>query len=152
MRLPNATLALAMGCSLLFAFSASAADYEIRMLNKGANGAMVFEPSFLKVAPGDTVTFVPTDKTHNTESIKDMLPEGAEPWKGKVNEEVKITLSTEGIYGVKCTPHYAMGMVAVIQVGDNPPNLAAAKAVKHPAIAQKRIVAAFEQNLAAKAE
>jgi len=31
---------------------------------------MVFEPALLKNAPGDTVTFVPTDKSHNAESIK----------------------------------------------------------------------------------
>ena len=47
------------------------------MLNKGAEGAMVFEPSLLKVAPGDTVKFLATDKIHNAESITGMLPEGA---------------------------------------------------------------------------
>ena len=38
---------------------------------------MVFEPSFVKIAPGDTVRFVSTDKGHNAETIKGMLPEGA---------------------------------------------------------------------------
>ena len=44
------------------------------MLNKGAEGAMVFEPALVKVAPGDTVKFVATDKGHNAETIKGMLP------------------------------------------------------------------------------
>ena len=144
MKLPNATLVLAMGCSLLFAIPASAADHQVQMLNKGSDGqTMVFEPAFLKVAPGDTVTFVATDKTHNTETVKGMIPEGGQEWKGKVNEEVKVTLTTEGIYGYKCTPHYAMGMVGVIQVGDDTSNLEAAQAVKHPAFAKKRYEAAF---------
>ena len=47
-----------------------AADFEVKMLNKGAEGAMVFEPAGLKIAPGDTVTFIPTDKGHNAEAIK----------------------------------------------------------------------------------
>ena len=47
------------------------------MLNKGAEGAMVFEPSLLKITPGDTVKFLATDKTHNAESIAGMIPEGA---------------------------------------------------------------------------
>ncbi len=38
---------------------------------------MVFEPSLIKVAKGDTVTFIPTDKSHNAETVKDLLPAGA---------------------------------------------------------------------------
>ncbi|TIL50363.1 MAG: pseudoazurin, partial [Mesorhizobium sp.] len=68
-------------------------------------------------APGDTIKFVPTDKSHNAESIKDMIPDGAEAFKGKPNEEVAVALTKEGVYGVKCAPHYGMGMVALIVVG-----------------------------------
>ena len=53
------------------------------MLNKGEKGVMVFQPDLVMAAPGDTVTFVPTDKSHNAEAIKDMLPEGATLFKGK---------------------------------------------------------------------
>src|SRR5690606_5903462 len=124
-----------------------AADHQVKMLNKGSDGqTMVFEPAFVKVAPGDTVTFVPTDKTHNTESMKGLIPEGAEMWKGKVNEEFTVTLQTEGLYGYKCLPHYAMGMVGVIQVGDNPANVEAFKAAKHPPTAKKRIEAALAEG------
>lgn len=48
------------------------------MLNKGSDVAvMMFEPALVKIAPGDTVKFVPTDKGHNAESTKVMLPDGA---------------------------------------------------------------------------
>jgi pseudoazurin len=138
-----------MGWSLALTAPASAADHQVQMLNKGSDGQnMVFEPSFLKIAPGDTVTFVPTDKTHNVESIKAMTPDGFEGWKGKVNEPITVTFPTDGIYGYKCLPHYSMGMVGIVQVGDAPPNLDAAKAVKHPPMAQKRVDAAFAAGAA----
>lgn len=123
--------ASALGLGLLAALPAHAADFEVQMLNRGEAGAMVFEPAFLRVAPGDTVTFVPTDRSHNAESIGGMTPEGAEPFKGRMNEAVAVTFEKEGIYGYKCLPHYAMGMVGVVVVGD-PENLAEAAKVSHP--------------------
>ena len=128
---------------------AAAADHEIKMLNRGAAGMMVFEPAFLKVEPGDTVIFVPTDKSHNAESITTMTPEGGATFKSKVNDEVTVTLDVPGVYGIKCLPHYAMGMVALIQVGDDPVNLEEARAVKHPGKARVRMEALFGELEAA---
>jgi pseudoazurin len=113
---------------LVLAGGARAAEVEVKMLNKGADGVMVFEPAFVKVAPGDTVKFVSTDKGHNAESIKGMLPEGAAPFVGKNNEDIAVKFEQEGVYGIKCLPHYGMGMVAMIVVG-NPGNVDQAKAV-----------------------
>ncbi|WP_173512488.1 pseudoazurin [Sinorhizobium psoraleae] len=129
--------------AMLATTPALAADFEVHMLNKGKDGVMVFEPASLKVAAGDTVTFVPTDKGHNVETIKGMLPDGAEALKSKVNENYKVTFTTPGVYGVKCTPHYGMGMVGVVQVGENPANLDAARGAKNPKKAQERLDAAF---------
>ena len=99
--------------------TAWAADHQVLMLNKDSEGrAMQFEPAFLRVAPGDTVTFVPQDKTHNSESIAKAQPEGAKGWKGKINEELSVTFDVEGFYGYKCLPHAGMGMVGLIQVGE----------------------------------
>jgi pseudoazurin len=139
MRVFAATLMTA----LTLAAPAMAADYQIHMLNKGEAGTMVFEPSFLAIQPGDTVTFVPTDKSHNVENIKDMLPEGVEPFKSKVNEEITMTFDVPGLYGIKCTPHFAMGMVGAIAVGDELPNLDAAKAATVPSKAKERLEAAY---------
>lgn len=120
-----------------------AAEHEVHMLNKGAAGTMVFEPAFVKAAPGDVVKFVPSDKSHNVESIKDILPEGVENFKSKINEEYTLTVTEEGLYGVKCTPHFAMGMVALIQVGDAPANTDAVAAAKLPKKARERMDAEF---------
>ena len=98
---------------------ASAETFEVQMLNKGADGErMAFEPSFIQVQPGDTVKFLATDRSHNAELNKGMHPDGAESFKGKINEEIEVTLDIEGVYGVICKPHFAMGMVMTIAVGD----------------------------------
>lgn len=130
--------------AMLFAGAAQAADHQVEMLNKGEKGSMVFQPAFVAVAPGDTVTFVPTDKSHNAESIKDMIPEGATPFAGKASEQITVTFDKEGVYGVKCAPHYGMGMVALIVVG-KPVNLDQAKAVKQTGRAKKVFGELFEQ-------
>ena len=109
----------------LGALGVSAAEVEIKMKNNGKDGMMVFEPGFVKIQPGDTIVFVPTDKTHNSASY--VLPEGAKPWKGKTDETFKVTLDKEGVYIHKCDPHIPMAMAGVIQVG-NPVNLTQAKA------------------------
>ena len=128
---------------------AFAAEVEVKMLNKGAEGAMVFEPALVKVAPGDTVKFVSTDKGHNAETIKGMLPAEATPFLGKNGEDVVVTFDKPGIYGVKCLPHYGMGMVAMVVVG-TPDNVDAAKAVPQPGKAKQVMAGLFEKLAAAK--
>ena len=123
--------------------AASAADIEVKMLNKGEEGAMVFEPSFVQAQPGDVIHFVATDKGHDVESVKGMLPDGVEPFKAKMNENFDLAVTTEGVYGIKCAPHFPMGMVALVVVGDPSSNLEAAKAVKNPKKAQERFDVAF---------
>lgn len=141
-RLSHAMLGAALALSLA-AGAASAADFEVHMLNKGKDGSMVFEPALTKVQPGDSVTFIPTDKGHNVESIKDMIPAGAEAFKSKMNETYKVTFTTPGAYAVKCTPHVGMGMVGLVVVGDKPANLDAIKNGKVPKKAHERLEAAI---------
>ncbi len=141
--------ALALGAAVAFANVAGAAEIEVHMLNKGAKGVMVFEPDFIVAAPGDTIRFLPSDKGHNVETIKGMLPEGAEAFKSKINEDFTVTLDAPGIYGVKCTPHYAMGMVALIKVGEAA-NIDEARAVKHAGKAKAVFEELFGQAVAAK--
>ncbi len=113
------TLATSLALAALMGTSAFAETFEVQMLNKGSDGErMVFEPAFVQAAPGDTIRFVAGDKSHNAEVNKGMLPDGAEAFAGKVNEEFEVTLDVEGVYGVICKPHYAMGMVMTIAVGD----------------------------------
>lgn len=131
---------LALPLALLAAAPASAREIIVHMKNQGAAGTMVFEPAFVKAQPGDVVKFVPTDKSHNAETIATMLPPGVTPTKGKMNQEFVLPVQIPGLYGIKCLPHYSMGMIALVQVGNGPsPNLAAARAVKLPPLAAKRM-------------
>lgn len=100
---------------LLASSLVQAKNIEIHMKNNGKDGLMVFEPGFSIAQPGDTVTFIPTDRTHNSASF--LVPTGAKPWLGKMDEKLVVKLEKEGLYLFKCDPHLPMGMAGMIQVG-----------------------------------
>ena len=102
---------LMMALILAAGTPAMAADHQVKMLNKGKDGVMVFEPSALRIAAGDTVTFVSVDPGHNAETIPGMIPAGAEAFRTPMGKDTTISFSVAGLYGVKCTPHLPMGMV-----------------------------------------
>ncbi len=140
-------LTLGVVSVVLLSISAQAAEFEVKMLNKGSDGqVMMFEPAFLRVQPGDTVRFVPTDKGHDAETIPGMLPDGAQPFKGKLSEELKVTFQTPGLYGYRCLPHFGMGMVGLIAVGNTAPNLDVVRQMKIPPAPAKRMAALLDQS------
>ncbi|MFB9261618.1 pseudoazurin [Bradyrhizobium erythrophlei] len=146
----TAMLAAAVAALILAGGAVRAAEVEVKLLNKGPDGgAMVFEPAFVKIVPGATVKFLSTDKGHNAESIKGMLPEGATPFQGKNGEDTAVKFDQEGVYGVKCLPHYGMGMVAMIVVG-SPTNLDQAKAVPQVGKAKQVFATLFDKLEASK--
>ena len=63
---------LVVVATLVLGNCAFAETIEVKMLNKGAEGAMVFEPAYVSAQPGDIIHFVSTDKGHNADSIKAM--------------------------------------------------------------------------------
>lgn len=147
MRSGRLLAALALSALAAMTSQVAAANFEVLMLNKGQDGkTMGFSPSFLHVEPGDTVTFIPADAGHNAETILDMIPDAADTWKGKLNEEFTVTLTEEGLYAYKCQPHYGMGMVGLIQVGDNKSNLNDLMAVRLPPKAQARMMELFAKT------
>lgn len=106
--------------SCLLPLAAFAETHEVSMLNRNDSGPMPFEPDYLVVQPGDTVKFIAASPGHNAATIEGMIPGEGEKFTGKINEEIAVTLTEEGIWGVKCSPHYTMGMVMLIQVGATP--------------------------------
>ena len=127
----------------LLPISVISAEYTVKMLNNGQEGLMVFEPSVLSIQPGDTVLFKATDVSHNSASIQGMIPEGATSWTGAMNQDVKVTFDTEGVYVYQCTPHSMMAMVGVIKVGA-PINL---EQVKEKAETQKQLFVMNKERL-----
>lgn len=115
---------------------------EVKMLNRGtAGGFMVFEPNNVTISPGDTVSFVPTDKGHDVASLPDIAPVGAQPFTGKMSQPFTVKFTKEGLYGYKCSPHLTMGMVGLVRVG-KPTNkvVALAAAAKLPPLARAKLV------------
>ncbi|MBK5011148.1 pseudoazurin [Pseudomonas sp. S60] len=131
--------------SALLAPAALAEVHEVKMLNRGEAGAMVYEPDHLRIAPGDTVRFVPTQSGHNAASVPGLMPEGATAFKSKLNQVFEQRFTVPGLYGVQCIPHLAMGMVMLIQVGDV---TEAAVPASLPARAKARFGAQLQQLVA----
>lgn len=101
-------------------------QHDVGMLNFDPDDRqqrMLFKPAVLRVEPGDTVKFVATDRGHNAQSIDGMTPEGAEAFRGRINEEIEVTFDVEGTYGYVCLPHQTMGMIGFVLVGDFTSNL-----------------------------
>ena len=131
------TAAMALGGAV------QAAEVRVKLVNQGADGPMAFEPSLVKIKPGDSVKFVAADPGHMAAPIPGMAPDGAKPFQGEMSKDLTVTFDKAGVYGVQCLPHYFMGMVALIAVGDTYPNLAAAKAAQTNPEAKKRLDADF---------
>ncbi|MGX5804181.1 pseudoazurin [Bradyrhizobium sp. Arg314] len=129
----NAILAF----SLLLSSAACAETIEIKMLNRGEHGSMVFEPDYVQLKPGDELHFVAANKSHNAASIEGMVPEGYAGFKGKIDEEITARFDQPGFYGIKCSVHYGMGMVMVVKVGE-PTTSDAFRNIAAPPLAKKR--------------
>ena len=122
---------------------------EVKMLNKHPDDKRrrnVFIPEIIYAKPGDKIMFKSVDRGHNAETIKGMIPEGAERFKSKISKDFEVTLEKPGVYGIRCTPHYGLGMVGLIVIeGEGvAESLEAAKKIKHRGKAKK----VFEKILA----
>ena len=115
-------MALATSAAALLvrpAFAQEPTVHEVQMLNADPDNPrarQVFIPRVVVANPGDTIKFVAADRGHNSESIDEMMPAGAEGWEGKINDEVEVTVEAPGFYGYKCTPHATVGMVGLVIV------------------------------------
>ena len=107
--------------------------------------ANVFTPPILQIDVGDSVLFKVIDRGHNSATKRGMIPDGAEPWNGGMDEEIEITFAVEGTYGYICLPHYQMGMVGLVLVGDYTVNLEDAKKVRQRGAAAKAFKVLFEK-------
>jgi pseudoazurin len=131
---------------LLSATSAYAERIEVEMLNKNADGdRMVFSQELIEASVGDEIVFVPTDKSHNAQSVKGATPEGQDGFRGAMNQEVTYTVTEAGLTAVVCLPHQSMGMVAVIVVDGNTDNADSILAARVPGRGGQKIQELVEQ-------
>ncbi len=80
-----------------------------------------YDPMVLFIEPGDTVVWRNMSGHFNLFEAG-LIPEGVEPWSTPMGENVSRTFDVEGVYLYQCPPHFAMGMVGAIVVGE-PVNL-----------------------------
>lgn len=105
-------------CLLLCSGIINAKEHIVNLKTTGNNGKMmVFEPMLLQIAVGDTVNFVPSDASHNAVSFS--APSDKSSFETPYGKATKVTFNEKGVVLVKCLPHFVMGMVGVIQVGDD---------------------------------
>ena len=88
----------------------------VKMLNNSEQGSMVFEPAFIKIKAGDSITFEMTDAGHNAVMVAG--PSGSTPFDTKYKPSTTVKFDVKGIYLYKCTPHAMMAMAGLIQVSD----------------------------------
>lgn len=142
-------LIAAAGATLLIPARALAATtHKVLMMSKDPDDGThknYFSPAILQIQPGDTISFVPNNKGHNCVSDKNMLPDGAEGWKGKISAQIDVTFDVEGTYGYFCQPHRSLGMVGLVLVGDPSGNYEAARSAKQRGKAKKAFQELFEQ-------
>ena len=111
---------------LTASLGAYAANHEVKMLDNGKDGSMVFEPGYVNAKVGDTVTFKAANKGHWVQSKA--LPDGVADFLSEDGKDFTLKLDKEGVYVYTCPPHRMMNMSGVIQVG-KPVNKAKAQAV-----------------------
>jgi iron complex outermembrane recepter protein len=109
---PRCVSFVAFGILGLIQFT-QAAQREVRM--NAARGE--FEPSYLKIQPGDTVKFVLRAKSKTVRASSTLVPDGAFNWNSIPGKSFSVKLSREGIYIYQSDKHVGKGMVGVIRVG-----------------------------------
>ena len=124
--------------TIFFTNTASAATFEIEMLNRLGKESMVYSESVVNIQSGDTVKWLATTKGHNVQFLS--VPEGVGAFRSKLNVDTEYTFTVPGIYLYQCTPHKNMGMIAVVVVDGNKDNL--------NAITSARVAGKSKQRLA----
>ena len=76
-----------------------AADHQVQMLTRAHDGAMLFPTGFLEdCIPGDTVTFVPTDRKPQRRNVQRSDSDGAAEFKSKASEQYQAKFDVPGAY------------------------------------------------------
>lgn len=121
------TLAV-LAISASVSISAHAEDHIVEVITDVENGTTSFKPKFLRIAKGDTVTWVnKMDDFHNVITYPDGFPVGAtgfeSPYLEEKGDSFSFTFEHAGTYQYHCIPHIMMGMRGVVTVGrPTPPN------------------------------
>ena len=125
--------------SFLFVTSTYAEEITVEMLNKRDDGTrMVYSEDISNINVGDTINWIASAKGHNVHIVAG--PAGVElPKKSKMNKDFSHTFDTPGIYYYVCTPHKAMGMIALVIVGGDKSNIDDIAKIEAPGKSKKKL-------------
>ncbi len=123
-----------------FATNAFADEVAIDMwtLDPSTHERNDFNPGVIFINPGDTVVWTAKEVGHNVELLTGAVPEGIEKFRSGFDKEIRYTFQQDGIYAYKCLPHFGLGMIGFIVVGNDFSNLNSIKAYRYPGLAKAR--------------
>lgn len=104
-----------------------------------------FSPAYVELNPGDSIRFLNSLGKHTVLSMENMMPEGAKPFAISHQKVAEVKFEKPGIYGIRCRVHYRYGMVMLVKVGKELPNLEQAKKAKVGRRAKKKFKELFQQ-------
>ena len=104
---------------------------------QGKKNNMRYDPRIISINVGDTVFWKSLGKDHNVEFIVEGIPVGVEKLNSELNQDVKFTFITPGIYAYVCTLHINIGMIGFIIVGNDLHNLKEVKKIKYSGFARR---------------
>ena len=95
-----------------------AAATAARISASAASGMFRFAPDLVRIAPGETVTFLNSRGSHTVKTQKGLWPEGAPTVDIAGQLSTDVPFDEPGLYGVICGRHGKYGMVMLVAVGD----------------------------------
>lgn len=95
--------------------AAQAENHTVQSVDYRDYKSLFFEPQFIRIEPGDSITFSVTNFDHQPQSV--FIPDGARPWMSETGENITVQFSQAGVYLYDCAYHNVMGMAGVVLVG-----------------------------------
>lgn len=107
--------------ALIVGSTAMAEEHIVKVITDNENGITAFQPKFLVIKKGDTVTWVNTmNDLHNVITYPDGFPKGGKgfesPYLKQEGDTWSYTFEEKGTYQYHCIPHIFMGMRGTITV------------------------------------
>ncbi len=135
-------------CAMVCSFVASATDHIVEVVTDNVNGITAFQPKFLTIKKGDTVTWVnKVDDLHNVITYPDGFPAGSQgfesPYFENAGDSWSYTFNNEGTYQYHCIPHILMGMRGVVTVSKPTPQRGFHKPSKDELVAYRNKLLEF---------
>ena len=114
--------AVLIGLAAFGSHTVWAEEHIVQVVSDYDNLRMVFEPKYLRIEPGDRVTWInQANEEHNVMTFPDGFPKGASAFQSqimtKAGERFTHRFEVSGTYEYHCLPHLPMGMHGLIVVG-----------------------------------